>query len=292
MRSRPTQFDKRTREGAVADRSILPLIDALSRAVTQPEGTPLIGSKTEIGLFPPTAAAKPLAEQAKNDGLLRIVSSETRGKTVRELCVITEKGLQFLLSNAGPREILEDFVRILELRQKDVAALLQSAASMQAGLEAMRGAVNEVLPLLKKAADLLPAQAAVPNSAVGALPHADPSRNGTHTMNATATLPRSAPPIPAHAEPTDDLAVLIREHLAEWHVASPTIADCPLPEIYRRLCAEAEKPSIGQFHDALRRLHDDHMIWLHPWTGPLYDLPYPACALLVGHEIAYFASLR
>jgi len=29
-----------------------------------------------------------------------------------------------------------------------------------------------------------------------------------------------------------------------------------------------------------------------PWTGPLYDLPEPHFALLVGHEVAYYASSR
>ena len=29
---------------------------------------------------------------------------------------------------------------------------------------------------------------------------------------------------------------------------------------------------------ALHTLHDADAIYLHPWTGPLYDLPEPACA--------------
>ena len=50
--------------------------------------------------------------------------------------------------------------------------------------------------------------------------------------------------------------------------------------------------TIGQFHDSLRRLHEMEKIYLHPWTGPLYEIPEPACALLVGHEVAYYASVR
>ena len=50
--------------------------------------------------------------------------------------------------------------------------------------------------------------------------------------------------------------------------------------------------SVGLFHDALRQLHEDHQVYLHPWTGPLYALPEPAFALLVGHEVAYYASIR
>ena len=83
----------------------------------------------------------------------------------------------------------------------------------------------------------------------------------------------------------------LKGRLAEWHAASGTSQDFPLPELYRRLeCAG--QVSVGQFHDALRQLHDDHQIYLHPWTGPLYALPEPAFALMVGHEVAYYASIR
>ena len=83
----------------------------------------------------------------------------------------------------------------------------------------------------------------------------------------------------------------IREQLAVWHDAD-ALSDCPLPELYRRLRSDSPRLTIGQFHDRLRRMHQDEQIYLHPWTGPLYALPEPAYALLVGHEIAYYASLR
>jgi hypothetical protein len=65
-----------------------------------------------------------------------------------------------------------------------------------------------------------------------------------------------------------------------------------LPELFRRLRDAYPSLTVGQFHDRLRLLHRGEKIYLHPWTGPLYELPEPACALLVGHEIAYYASLR
>ena len=55
-----------------------------------------------------------------------------------------------------------------------------------------------------------------------------------------------------------------------------------------RLVARACSPDL----DGLRKLHQQEQIYLHPWTGPLYDLPEPALALLVGHEVAYYASRR
>ncbi len=83
----------------------------------------------------------------------------------------------------------------------------------------------------------------------------------------------------------------ITEQLTAWQDAD-ALGDCPLPELFRRLHADDPVLTIGQFHDRLRLLHQGGKIHLHPWTGPLYEMPEPAYALLVGHEIAYYASLR
>ena len=89
----------------------------------------------------------------------------------------------------------------------------------------------------------------------------------------------------------DDLFAEIKAKLAEWHSTAGASEDCPLPQLFRRL--ETNGPlSIGQYHECLRQLHADQLIYLHPWTGPLYALPEPAFALLVGHEIGFYASLR
>jgi hypothetical protein len=83
----------------------------------------------------------------------------------------------------------------------------------------------------------------------------------------------------------------ITEQLATWH-ASNRLGDCPLPELFRRLHMGDAGLTIGRFHDRLRLLHQGRKVYLHPWTGPLYEMPEPAYALLVGHEIAYYASFR
>ncbi len=84
---------------------------------------------------------------------------------------------------------------------------------------------------------------------------------------------------------------LVLDALTRRHEAG-TLADCPLPELYRQTRARRTRLTVGQFHDALRRLYASGKIYLHPWTGPLYELPEPACALLVGHEVSYYASVR
>jgi hypothetical protein len=101
---------------------------------------------------------------------------------------------------------------------------------------------------------------------------------------AAAEAPVNGVPSPVWAE------VLLR-HLADWQ-ASRGAEDCPLPELYDRGRRAAPGLTIGRFHDTLRQLHDQEQIYLHPWTGPLYALPDPPYALLVGHEVAYYASRR
>jgi hypothetical protein len=65
-----------------------------------------------------------------------------------------------------------------------------------------------------------------------------------------------------------------------------------LPELYRQARRADPGLSLGAFHDGLREFHAAGRLYLHPWTGPLYEIPEPACALLVGHEVAYYASPR
>ncbi len=81
------------------------------------------------------------------------------------------------------------------------------------------------------------------------------------------------------------------EFLAEWPKARPN-DDCPLPELYRHAQQAAPQITVGQFHDGLRQMHADEKIHLHPWTGPLSEIPQPAYALLVGHSLAYYASKK
>jgi hypothetical protein len=78
------------------------------------------------------------------------------------------------------------------------------------------------------------------------------------------------------------------ECLQAWRDAG----DCPLPVLFKNVQAVCPGLSSGAFHDALRLLSDRSAIHLHPWTGPLYELPEPTLALLSGHEIAYYASVR
>jgi hypothetical protein len=267
----------------VADKLTQQITDALTRAAAEPNGTPLYASKTDAGLFPNTAAAKPAAQKCLADDLLHVVGTDSRGKTLRDLYYLTEKGWEFLLVAVNPKQVLEDFVRVLEARQGEVGELLESARSMADSLQGLKDAVARVLPgvcmaRLSANSDRAVGGATLPPP-VALRVHQAPDRAvGVHHEPAVALL--DAPPVA-------DLAPAIVAYLAERAGAT----DCPLPELFGALPL-TDTPTIGQFHDCLRQLHAAGTVSLPAWTAPLYAMPEPQFALLIGHSIAYFASLR
>jgi hypothetical protein len=230
----------------LADKSTQLVLEALGRAAAEPDGVPLLGNKP--ALFPPSPLARQAARRCLDDNFLRVVRTETRGKTDQQYCAVTEKGLAFLLQQAQPRQVLEDLLRAVEARQRQLDDLLGVARKTQADLEELKAATERVLQHLSH----VPA-------------------NGTSASN-------------GHADWTPAAIACLKR----WHESAA--GDCPLPELYRQLQLTSPTLSLGSFHDGLRRLHEQGQIYLHPWTGPLYDLPEPSVALLVGHEIAYYAS--
>jgi hypothetical protein len=242
----------------MVDKSQPLILEALSRAAAQPAGLPLHGNKKMPGLFASSRAAKQLAKRCKDDGLLRVMRTETRGKTVQEICALAEQGLAYLLQHASPKQLLENLVRELEARQAQLTDLVATAQQMQTNLEGLRALADRVLNGV----------------------HRPPSTNGTPAANGSGDA------ADADAWLADALT-----HLRSWR-GSAGLEDCPLPELYRAVQGSTPALTIGQFHDGLRRLHAQHQIYLHPWSGPLYELPEPALALLIGHVVAYYASLR
>lgn len=237
----------------MADKSTQLMLDALSRAVTEPTGLPLFGNKSSPGLFVATSAARFAAQRCLDDALVRVLRSEPRGKSTQEICAITDKGLNYLLTQVSPRQVLEDLVRAVESRQAQMNELVQAGRQAQASLEGLKAVAQQALQELRQRPEL--------------------------------------PPIKAADSAADAWLEAALTHLQKWHGGGSS-EDCPLPELYGKLRQEYPALTIGQFHDGLRQLHEQAKIYLHPWTGPLCDLPQPPLALLIGHVIAYYGSLR
>ncbi len=257
----------------MADKLTQQIVEALSKAAAEPCGLPLFMLKSDAGLFASTAKAA--AQKCLNDRLLHLVRTENRGKLPRELYAPTEAGWEFLLAAVNPKQVLEDFVRVLEDRQGEVSELLGTARQMAESLQGLKDAVSRVLPQVSVNRIEASFGREVPLSL---------GRSASR-LNGSSTALLEAPC-------TTELSEMMLTRLAVWSSSANAGEDCPLPELFRSLSTFDPQPSLGEFHDSLRKLHSNGSIYLHPWTGPLYELPDPSCALLVGHGIAYYASCR
>jgi len=265
----------------VADKLTPLILDALALAAAEPAGVPLYAAKAEPGMFPAAAAGKTAARKALDDGLIRVLRHA--GTPPRELLAATDKGLRLLTEAASPKKVLEDFARILEAREAQVAQLVAHAGRLADSLAGMRATLALLSPRLG------PDHPHAPCIALG--PDASHLRNGS-PMNAAPSRLTGPPAVAEPAADPDGLGGAILARLSDWSSSAAAGQDCPLPELYRSLSLRATPPTLGTFHDCVRRLHAEHRVYLHPWTGPLYAIPEPAAALLVGHNIAYYASLR
>src|SRR5260370_41457151 len=120
-------------------------LDALTKAMADPVGVPLHGNKKPPGLLAAGASAKQAARRCLEEGYLRVLHRETRGKSVQDVCTISEKGLAYLLSQVSPKAVLEELVRTLGAHKTHVAELVAATRRWQAGLDTLRTADSKVL---------------------------------------------------------------------------------------------------------------------------------------------------
>jgi hypothetical protein len=211
-----------------------------------------------------------------------VVRTENRGKRSREFCAITEKGLAYLLSLVSPKQILTDFVHTLHSHQAQVGELLATVRRWQADFDGLKAAAEKVLMKISN-------EQWTHYGGLWAVDRVNGKAGGCNGTG-SGTQPRSDSDLSTPHGPLAQGEVLLQQ-LRQWQESGAS-GDCPLPELFRRVHQDTGPFSIGRFHDDLRRLHDEEQIYLHPWTGSLHEIPEPAFALLVGHEIAYYASLR
>lgn len=80
------------------------------------------------------------------------------------------------------------------------------------------------------------------------------------------------------------------QSLLDAYAAAGHSTSCSVDELYRLLRETDPQLTIGRFHDELRKLHEAGLVRFTPWTGPLYELPEPSLALLIGHEVLYYVQ--
>ncbi len=241
----------------MADKSHTLILDALRKAAAVPAGLALFRGRSAGGLFSKSGAGKRAAQSCQDQGYLRVQHAVDHGRKPQDIGAITEKGLAYLLSAVSPKPVLEALVAALQARQTQVDEVSAGVARLSAQLSSLRHTAEKVLQQLGRGEATPPPSDQAPTSANGA----------------------------------DRWHSVVLDHLLR-HDDRGALEDCPLPDLYRRARQAAPHLTVGQFHDGLRRLHERAQIRLHPWTGPLYEMPEPSLALLLGHEIAYYARRR
>jgi hypothetical protein len=243
------------------------LLEALRQALAQPGEQRLYKSGKLSGLFPSRSGIHgTAATQALRDGLLEIVRTETKGKTVLDWVRLTPRGVEFLHERESPLIALQELRSTLQLNQQAVPAwLTEMRSAMQAmderlaadarkwleRLDALRRRVEETLRRLEQSAPLLPPEIAE-----------------------------------SHPWAIDALNYLDRRHLAAGNGDS---SPCPLPELFAALARQHPDLSVRVYHEGLRRLHERRLIQLQP-AASLANLPQPEYALLEGASVFYYVA--
>ena len=242
--------------GALAVMDIDLLVEAaLRRALVEPAGRLLYTSKEgEPGLFPATAPGRRASAKALQERYL-----ESAPDVGAECARITVKGREKIAGSLCTKTILEDFVRVLEHRQGIARQMLAGAQKQIDQLDRMQAGLGELRSAL-----------------LGEEPPRSPqTAEAAHNSNKPVAVQLLAGALG-----------MVRDFLAEHERCSG--ADLLLFQLYDHLTGRLGPISLGEFHDQLRVWHGEGFVALHPWTGPLYQMPRPEVALLTGHEIACY----
>ncbi|MCS7021089.1 MAG: hypothetical protein NZU63_04570 [Gemmataceae bacterium] len=255
----------------------------LSRAAAHPAGLPLISRRHgQEGLFPPTKMGRTAAQKCLAEGWLLPVQATGASQPAlaqrsasSERYVLSQTGWLRLCQDVQPRQVLEDFLRVVEKRTAAVTECLTAVQRLAEELHGLRAALRRW-------------QEGWPTAASSEAPAARSSLPNASRTSCTPVPPGVSVPDATMGDLTGASEAILQA-LNEWSCSGG--ADCPLPALYR--AAQQRYPmTLGTFHDALRHLHSCQALTLQPWTGPLYAIPEPACALLIGHGIAYYATPR
>jgi hypothetical protein len=247
----------------MSDRVTEVLVAALKQALEDPSADRRLYKSGKLdGLFPVRGGAGgEAAARALANGLLEVVRTETKGKTVIEWVRLAPRGVEYLNERQSPAEALHDLRDVLHANQQamplwlaDMRATLRAlderlatdAQKWMQRLDAMVRRVDETLRRLD-----------------GAAPPPEVVRSYPWAANALAYLDRRR--------------------------GSGARGNCPLPELFNALAREHSDLSVGVFHEGLRRLREQRAVRLLPVNGA--DLTQPEFALLDRGLVLYYAAL-
>jgi hypothetical protein len=248
----------------MADKGTEIILDALRLALANPAEQRLYKSGKLAGLFPGRAGINgEAAARALREGLLEVVRTETKGKTIIEWVRLSPHGVEFLHNHESPIRALEELRSALQATREGMpiwlaetrrdlqslgAKLTEDAQHWLHRLEALSKRVEEGLRRLEAASLQLP--------------------DGTEIV------------------PWAKEALTYLDH----RQSRGTTGQCPLPELFAALRPQYPDLSVTVFHDGLRLLRKRQALRLLPMNGPSSELLEPEYALLEGAEVLYYVT--
>jgi len=244
-------------------------------------------------MFPASASGREAAKLAQQLGFVRLLTDETSGKQTARLWTISEAGLVHWHRQTDPARAVQALADAIAGCRHELAELGKRTQACQEYLSRLSCAVENAFSSSKDTAHPPIKASAVSSSRASPLTLPSPPEAGgegkrVRHPETDGEGNRARSTWSGNGTIAAEAANAILECLRGWRDAG----DCPLPVLFEKVRAACADMSLGAFHDALRTLRDRGAIHLHPWTGPLYELPDPTVALLAGHEIAYYASAR
>src|SRR5262249_39409765 len=204
------------------------------------------------------------AAQALREGLLEIVRTETKGKTVIEWVKLTPRGVTYLHDRESPIRVLQELQALLQANQDGAPAWI---AQMRQHWQEFGARLGEETQRWTQRLEAL-------------------SQRVDEALRRTnASLPRLSDGMAASLPwGLDALTYLFRRQ------AGGATSDCPLPELFKAVSQQHANLTVKDFHDGLRRLHDRGAVRLLPFMQPANELPEPEFALVDGASVYYYVA--
>jgi len=241
------------------------LLEALKLALTAGAEQRLYRSGKLEGLFAGrTGSAGAAAAVALRDGLVEVVRTENRGKTVIDWVRLTPRGVDFLHEHQSPVRILQELLNNLRANQQAIPLWL---AEMHSGFQALE--------------QRLAVDAQKWTQHLEAL-----TRRVDETLRRLEADAR--PLLPAELGQTYPWSMDALNYL-DRRQSGGAPDDCPLPELFLSLMRQHPSLAVSAFHEGLRRLHERRVLRLEP-AAHLAELPQPEFALFDNGRVLYYAG--
>jgi hypothetical protein len=248
---------------------------ALAALVADPAPRVMHGSSKQPGIFAGAGAAmKAAARQCLENGWLEPTGAFAgKGKSRKELYRLTAAGLQEVLSRSDPRSLLESLGERLDKLHEDSAQLPAKIAELTNTAAALQHSMQQSTAALRTA-----------------LLQAEERLKPPDLEYLRQVLTESAPTAPNAPNSTADWTEEVLR-LATEQKQRHLFQRLTLPQIYNQLRTKFPDLPLGEFHDGMRRLHEQGRIRLGPYTQALATLDDPRNALYLDREVKYYVEL-